>query len=78
MRKKELCVILTFSTTTEAMAMESHAMSNGLPGRLIPVPTAIHAGCGVCWKAPVAEKVLILTVMKKAQLPYEGIFELVI
>ena len=78
MRKKELCVILTFSTTTEAMAMESHAMHYGLPGRLIPVPTVIHAGCGMCWKAPIAVRAQILTSVEKAQLPYEGIFELVI
>ena len=78
MRKKELCILLTFSTTTEAMAMESHAMKQGLPGRLIPVPTVIHAGCGVCWKAPISEKAPILDAVEKAKLPYEGIFELVI
>ncbi|MBQ2446260.1 MAG: DUF3343 domain-containing protein [Oscillospiraceae bacterium] len=78
MRRKELCILLTFSTTTEAMAMEAHASAHGLPGRLIPVPTVIHAGCGVCWKAPIAEKPRILAAMEKEQLPYEGFFELVI
>ncbi|MBE6928410.1 MAG: DUF3343 domain-containing protein [Ruminococcaceae bacterium] len=74
MRKKELCAILTFSTTTEAMAMEAQ----GLPGRLIPVPTDIHAGCGMCWKAPIAEKARLLAAVQERKLPYEGIFELVI
>ncbi|MBR6825410.1 MAG: DUF3343 domain-containing protein [Oscillospiraceae bacterium] len=78
MRKKEPCVILTFSTTTEAMAMEAHAIATGLPGRLIPVPTAIHAGCGMCWKAPIGEKIPLLASVEEAKLPYEGIFELVI
>ncbi len=78
MRKKELCIILTFSTTTDAMAMESCAMSLGLSGRLIPVPTVIHAGCGMCWKAPISEKAMILTAMTKMQLSYEESFELVI
>ena len=74
MRKKELCFLLTFSTTTEAMAVECL----GLPGRLIPVPTAIHASCGMCWKSPIAAKSQILAAMEEAQLPYEGQFELVI
>ncbi len=78
MRKKELCIILTFSTTTQAMAMEAHAMDHDLPGRLIPVPTAIHASCGMCWKAPIAGKPLLLASVERARLPYEGIFELVI
>ena len=71
-------MILTFSTTTEAMAMESYATAHNLPGRLIPVPTVIHAGCGACWKAPIAEKADILLAVENAQLSYEGIFELVI
>ena len=78
MRRKELCLIVTFSTTTEAMAMESHATRQGIPGRLIPVPTLIHAGCGMCWKAPIAYKEPILHSVEETQLAYEGIFELVI
>ena len=71
-------MILTFSTTTQAMVMEACAMEQGLPGRLIPVPTAIHAGCGMCWKAPIAEKSRILASAEENGIPYEGIFELVI
>ena len=45
MRQKEFRVIVTFSTTTDAMAMESYCRSHDVAGRLIPVPTAISAGC---------------------------------
>lgn len=78
MRKKELRVILTFPTTTDAMAMESYAMSHGVPGRLIPVPTTISAGCGMCWSAPPDARAQVEDAAKAAALRTEGIFELVI
>ena len=48
MRPRELRAILTFPTTTDAMAMERYCTSQGIAGRLIPVPSAISAGCGMC------------------------------
>ena len=53
MRQKETRCVITFPTTTAAMAMEGACGKAGLPGRLIPVPRSITAGCGVCWSAPV-------------------------
>ena len=52
MRKKEERFVVTFATTTGAMAMERACQAAGLPGRLIPVPRSITAGCGMCWSAP--------------------------
>ena len=37
MRAKELKLIVTFHTTTAAMAMEKACAAAGIPGRLIPV-----------------------------------------
>ncbi len=78
MRRKELRVILTFPTTTDAMAMESYAVCHGIPGRLIPVPTAISAGCGMCWSAPINAKLQVQEAAEAAALRTEGIYELVI
>ena len=47
MRAKELKLIVTFHTTTAAMAMEKACAAAGIPGRLIPVPREITAGCGL-------------------------------
>lgn len=41
--------IITFFTTTDAMAFERYCLGKGLPGRLIPLPGEISAGCGMCW-----------------------------
>lgn len=51
MIKKEMKLIITFHTTTEAMAMEKACKEAGADGRLIPVPRAISAGCGLAWCA---------------------------
>ncbi|WP_274422424.1 DUF3343 domain-containing protein [Blautia sp. XA-2221] len=49
-REKKPCVVLTFSTTTAAMSMEKKCGQHKIPGRLIPVPREITAGCGLAWK----------------------------
>ena len=56
MRQKKPTLIITFATTTQAMAMEKFCAENGLPGRIIPVPREITAGCGLSWKADPAQR----------------------
>lgn len=48
--------MITFHTTADAMAMEKACRELGVPGRLIPVPREISAGCGLAWCAPPAER----------------------
>ena len=58
-REKTLKAVYTFHTTTEAMKMEQCAREHGIPGRLIPVPRQISAGCGMAWAAPAEAKAKI-------------------
>lgn len=55
MRQKRKYVVLTFRTTSQAMAMEKFCMENGVGGRMIPVPREISAGCGLAWRMEPAE-----------------------
>lgn len=55
MREKKDYMVLTFHTTTEAMEMEKKCGEQHIPGRLIPVPRAITAGCGLAWRILQAE-----------------------
>ena len=50
MRTKQNYQILTFHTTTAAMAMEDYCHEQKIPGRLIPLPQEISAGCGLAWR----------------------------
>ena len=72
MREKKLWLIITFHTTTAAMAMEAMCAAKNLPGRLIPVPREITAGCGLSWKAAPEEGKEILAALQTAGLAYEA------
>ena len=50
MRQKKPALVITFDTTAEAMAMERFCEKSEIPGRLIPLPGEISAGCGLAWK----------------------------
>ena len=75
MRKKELKLIVTFHTTADAMAMEKACKDSGAPGRLIPVPRAISAGCGLSWCAALEDREEIRFVMKAAGIEEEELHE---
>ena len=75
MRKKELKLVVTFHTTTDAMAMEKVCKEQDAPGRLIPVPREISAGCGLSWCADPGDRSRLEEVMDKAGLERQGIYE---
>ena len=51
MIEKKRWLLITFHTTSEAMAMEQRCQEAGLAERLIPVPRTITADCGLAWRA---------------------------
>ena len=72
-QKTEKCVV-TFRTTAGAMAMEAACQAEGLPGRLIPIPRSITAGCGLCWAAPPGAREKIEELVIKKHLDADGIY----
>ena len=56
MIEKKRWLLITFHTTSEAMAMEQRCQEAGLAGRLIPVPRTITADCGLAWAMPPADR----------------------
>lgn len=78
MRTKQLKLIVTFHTTTSAMAMEKVCMKSGVPGRLIPVPRDITASCGMSWCAPVEARSVIEKTVKQAGIETDGWYELMV
>lgn len=75
MRKKEMKLVITFHTTADAMAMEKACQEQGVPGRLIPVPRAISAGCGMAWCAPLSERDRLAGVMREKGIEEEELHE---
>lgn len=46
MRKKRQYIVLSFASTARAMGWEKECAARGIPGRIIPLPGEITAGCG--------------------------------
>lgn len=72
MRTKTPALIITFASTTAAMSMEKYCTENELPGRLIPVPREITAGCGLAWKTLIDEKQRFEQALAGAGIQYEA------
>lgn len=50
MRRKRQYIVLSFASTARAMGWEKECTARGIPGRLIPLPSEITAGCGLGWR----------------------------
>ncbi|MDD6693047.1 MAG: DUF3343 domain-containing protein [Atopobiaceae bacterium] len=75
---KKNTLIVAFDRTTDAMAMEAACERDGVPGRIIPMPPQISAGCGMVWKADPADRQQILDEMEKVGLTPSSLHELML
>lgn len=71
--KKTKKLIITFYTTTEAMAMEHFCKEKKADGRIIPVPGSISADCGLAWCAKLESEEALLDLIKEHGLKFQGI-----
>lgn len=68
--------VVTFHTTSDAMAFEAYARRQGLPGRLTTVPRQVTAGCGYAWTASLEDGTLeaLHAACSQAGLEHEGVY----
>ena len=78
MLQKKLCLVVTFDATAAAMAAEKYCLERAVPGRLIPVPRVITAGCGLAWKAEVDQEEAVTAALEAAGIAYSGVHRVVI
>ena len=71
MREKKDTLVVTFQTTTQAMAAEKFCLERGLPGRIIPVPREITAGCGLSWKAAPEDREILTAAFTEGGLGWD-------
>ena len=72
MREKRPTLFISFPTTTAAMEAESRFRAAALPGRIVPVPREITAGCGLAWMSAPEEEEHLLSFLKENRLLYEA------
>lgn len=75
MRRKAPKTVATFASASDAMAVEAAARETGIPGRMIPVPSEISAGCGLAWCVPAEERDVLLGALERAGLAFEAMHD---
>jgi hypothetical protein len=73
LREKKTYTVVTFPNTTAALAMEAACKENGMPGRIIPMPSVLSAGCGLSWRAAEEEHDLICAFLEEKGLIYQTV-----
>ena len=76
MREKKLQCILSFKNTVDALEMEQIGKKRELPGRLIPLPSVISAGCGLAWSTALENRESTLAACKEAGLEPSAVHEI--
>lgn len=69
-------VIVTFTTTSEALKMEKACRKNHIKGKLIPVPREISAGCGMAWSSEIELKDSLLKIVDENSIKINEIYEM--
>lgn len=75
MRAKSMKTVITFASTADAMAMEAQAKDVGIPGRIIPVPSQISAGCGMAWSVEADGRQELLDAIERYGIAHDGVYE---
>lgn len=73
-REKKPALIIAFDETTQAMATDKFCTKYALPGRLIPVPREITAGCGLAWKAAPEEQEILISALRDAGIEWSSTY----
>ena len=71
MRKKELKLVITFGSTSDAISFEQYCTDTNIEGRLIPVPQIISAGCGMAWCTDCNNRNIMESAVKDADVSAE-------
>ena len=70
-RRKRPFAVIAFASTEQALAAEAMFTKTGLPGRMIPIPSQVSAGCGLAWKAEAGEEQALLGALRESGIGFE-------
>lgn len=76
MRQRTARCVVSFHTTSGAMAAERLCRREGLEGKLISVPRSVTSDCGLAWSAPPELRELLERLFREAGVEAAGFHEL--
>lgn len=71
MRQSKEFLVITFSETSDAMAAEKLFQGLQIPGRIIPIPRQLSAGCGLSWRTEMNRKEEARAQLSKAGIRFQ-------
>lgn len=71
MRESREFLVITFSETADAMAAEKLFRERAFPGRIIPIPRQLSAGCGLSWRTDTGRKEQAEMELRKAGIHWQ-------
>ena len=78
MREKHLWLIISFDTTTVAMAVDALCRQEGIPGRIIPLPKEVSAGCGLSWRTEISQRPVMEALFQRENIVPGGMHEILL
>lgn len=72
MREKKQWLIVTFYTTSAAMAAEKTCKQAGIDGKIIPVPRELSSDCGLSWRTDPQKREQVEALFTAGALEVEG------
>lgn len=75
MLKKKLKLIVTFHTSSEAMATEKVCKDAGIVGQLISAPRDLTSDCGISYAAEVGDKGRIEELLNSKKIEFDRMVE---
>lgn len=76
MINKKRSLIVTYFTSSEAIATEKICNASGIGGRIITTPRHITADCGMSFSIGIEHKEKLEELLKKEKIKYDKIIEL--
>lgn len=67
-------VLFTFSGTSHAIGGESAMLGNGIKVKVMPLPPAIKAGCGICLRVSQEEVAPAKQALHSKGILFEGLY----
>ncbi len=66
-------VVFSFANTHGAIQAEQCLLNAALPVRVMPLPAAIRAGCGICLRLPLAKQTVALALLQASHISPQSI-----
>ncbi len=67
-------ILFTFSSTNHSIYAEEILLEAGLKVKVMPLPSMIKAGCGICIRVDEIDYINAVEILNRKQIPISGVY----